>query len=285
MDINNTTAAGAGAMAGAITNSGGITVAAHASGGSSVASATGIHLLSGPAMLRIVNSGSISVEAAVGNGGAASARGIRAIGNGMAGAPTDVLTIENSGDIIVRFSTDGGTAFHRGTAIDVTEAPNPTVINLLAGNITGDINLQSDADTINVTDDETVFNGIINASCMPAAGVAAGTGGGAADSPALSSCGVGTLNINNGGNFHLAIDDVDGPSYVFMNTLDLRAPVVVAPATSRPARSPSIFRERSAARFRWAPIRRCSWTMRSSTARWSRTWRRGHCSTPRSTRT
>ena len=124
--------------------------------------------------------------------------------------------------------------FHRGTAIDVTEAPNPTVINLLAGNITGDINLQSDADTINVTDDETVFNGIINASCMPAAGVAAGTGGGAADSPALSSCGVGTLNINNGGNFHLAIDDVDGPSYVFMNTLDLRAPVVVAPATSSP---------------------------------------------------
>ena len=42
------------------------------------------------------------------------------------------------------------------------------------------------------------------------------------------------MNINNGGNFHLQIDPVDGPSYVFMDTLDLRAPVVVAPATSSP---------------------------------------------------
>jgi hypothetical protein len=91
----------------------------------------------------------------------------------------------------------------------------------LSGNIFGNIELQSNEDVINVTGGETLFNGIINSSCFDGDAIAAG-----GDNPTLSSCGIGTLNINNGGNFHLAIDDVDGPSYVFMNTLDMRAVAV-----------------------------------------------------------
>jgi len=240
-------------LAGTINNSGTLNVVAHAAGGVASATfttltgtgesvttttvttttplssavATGIRTNSGVNNLLISNSGAINVDAITENGGAATAYGIGVTSNGVATPGVDdVTTIENSGDIIVRVSTDGGTTFHRGTAIDVTEAPNRTVINLLSGSIFGNIELQSDDDTINVTGGETLFNGIINSGCLPADGVPATTAGGAADSPALSSCGVGTLNINNGGNFHLQIDPVDGPSYVFMDTLDMRAVAV-----------------------------------------------------------
>ena len=83
--------------------------------------------------------------------------------------------------------------------------------------IYGNIELASNADTINVTNGETLFDGIVNSGCMPAGGPTALT----LDNPAQNACGVGTLNINSGGNFHLTIDPVDGPSYVFMNTLNM----------------------------------------------------------------
>jgi hypothetical protein len=108
---------------------------------------------------------------------------------------------------------------HRGEAIDVSAAPvDHTVINLLGGNITGNIELQSDADVINVTTGETVFNGVVNNyQCGQFVGALT------LDDPAQNDCGVGTLNINSGGNLHLAIDAVDGPSYVFMDTLNMGA--------------------------------------------------------------
>ena len=106
----------------------------------------------------------------------------------------------------------------------MSDAPNRTVINLMgngtaAANIYGNIELQSDADTINVTDGETHFNGVINSECMPAGGPTALT----LDNAAQNACGVGTLNINSGGNFHLLNVAADGPSYVFMDTLNMGA--------------------------------------------------------------
>ncbi|HEY6048361.1 MAG TPA: autotransporter domain-containing protein [Sphingomicrobium sp.] len=189
----------------------------------SSAQAIGISMYVGATTATITNSGTIDVEAKTDKGGPASAYGIWVQNNETGVPPTanDVLTINNSGDIIVRYSTDGGTTFHRGTAIDVTQAANNSVINLLGGNITGDINVQ-DGDAINVTTGETVFNGVINgvinAGCFDGAAIAAG-----GDNPALSSCGVGTLTVNGGGNLHLTNDAVDGPSYVFVNTLTMGA--------------------------------------------------------------
>ena len=91
----------------------------------SSALATGIRVDGGVNNMTISNSGSINVDAITENGGSATAYGIRVTANGaVVPAADDVTTIENSGDIIVRVSTDGGTTFHRGTAIDVTEAPN-----------------------------------------------------------------------------------------------------------------------------------------------------------------
>ncbi len=43
------------------------------------------------------------------------------------------------------------------------------------------------------------------------------------DSAAQNDCGVGTLNINTGGNLHLLNVAADGPSYVFMDTLNMGA--------------------------------------------------------------
>ena len=154
-----------------------------------------------------------------------TAYGIRVTGNGtVTPAAGDVVTINNSGDIIVRVSQDGGTTFQRGDAIDVSEAPNRTVINLMgngtaAANIYGNIELQSDADTINVTDGETRFNGDrqLATCCGPFVGSLH------LDVAAQNDCGVGTLNINTGGNLHLLNVAADGPSYVFMNTLNMGA--------------------------------------------------------------
>ena len=87
----------------------------------SSAPATGILVNSGVNNMTITNSGSINVDAITANGGAAKAYGIRVASNGGATplATDDVVTINNSGDIIARISTDGGTTFQRGTAIDV----------------------------------------------------------------------------------------------------------------------------------------------------------------------
>ncbi len=222
-------------MNGSITNSGTLNVLAMAAGGplpvgtgaattpGSSAVATGINVFSGVNNMTISNSGTIMVTA-VTNGGNAEAEGIYVQSNGTAtpGA-LDVTTINNSGDIIARFSTDGGTTFHRGEAIDMAEEPNRSVINLMGAaagpaHIYGNIELASDLDTINVTDGETIFNGVVNNDlCGGFLGVLT------LDNPAQNDCGVGTLNINTGGNLHLVIDPVDGPSYVFMDTLNMGA--------------------------------------------------------------
>jgi hypothetical protein len=228
------TSTNAQAVAGSITNSGELNVAAFASGGTitngtgatatttpgSSAQATGILVNSGVNNMTITNSGAINVDAVTANGGAANAYGIRIASNGDATPVAgDVVTINNSGDIVARISTDGGANYLRGTAIDVTDAPNRAVVNLLGGNIYGNIELQSDADVVNVTTGETVFNGIVNSGCMPAGGPSALL----LDSAAQNDCGVGILNINAGGDLHLVIDDAEGPSYVFMDTLNLGA--------------------------------------------------------------
>jgi uncharacterized protein with beta-barrel porin domain len=168
----------------------------------------------------ITNSGTIDVRAITANGGPAQAYGIRVTSNGAATpAAGQVLTINNSGDISALYSTDGGTTFHRGEAIDVSAAPvASTVINLLGGSVTGNIELQSDADVINATTGTTLFNGVVNNNLCGAF-----VGAITLDDPAQNDCGVGTLNINGGGNLELAIDAVDGPSYVFMDTLNMGA--------------------------------------------------------------
>src|SRR5205085_5277705 len=148
---------------------------ASASAYTSNALATGIRTDSGINRMTITNTGAINVDAVTANGGDATSYGIRVTSNGATTpAAGDVVTINNSGDIIARISTDGGTTFHRGEAIDVSDAPNRAVINLLGGTppsrIYGNIELRSNADLIHVTSGETRFNGIINSGCMPAGG-------------------------------------------------------------------------------------------------------------------
>jgi hypothetical protein len=64
-----------------------------------------------------------------------------------------MFTINNSGDIIVRVSGDGGATWQRGMAISVRRS-NKSVINLLDGSIYGNIDLgrrrdhQCDGETV-----------------------------------------------------------------------------------------------------------------------------------------
>ena len=190
------------------------------------------------------------------------------------------MTINNSGDIIVRVRRMAERRSSVATAIDVSDAPNRTVINLMgngtaAANIYGNIELQSDADTINVTDGETRFNGIINSACMPAGGPTALT----LDNAAQNACGVGTLNINSGGNFHLLNVAADGPSYVFMDTLNMGADGTITFDLPAPVGGGTMSRS--------GLTRRCSSTRPTSMARSSRTSRRRPtgCGTTRPTRT
>ena len=65
-------------------------------------------------------------------------------GTGLPPLGTELFTLNNSGDIIVRVSGDGGATCQRGMAIDVALAPNNSVINLLGGgNIYGNIDIQA----------------------------------------------------------------------------------------------------------------------------------------------
>ena len=83
--------------------------------------------------LTVTNTGTISVDAITANGAPALAYGIHVLGSGggVAPAASDVFTINNSGDIIARQSTDGGTTFHRGDGDRRLGGAEPTVINLL----------------------------------------------------------------------------------------------------------------------------------------------------------
>ena len=106
---------------------------------------------------------------------------------------------------------------------------------------------------INVDVGETVFNGIINPECMPAGGPTALV----LDDPDQNLCGQGDLVIDDGGNLHLVIDPLDGPSYAFVNTFNDRV---------KTERSSSTCLAGLAARLRSAPIRRSSRKWPISTA-------------------
>jgi len=244
------TALQAAAAAGSISNSGTINVVANAAGATSTrvtgagtsattvvaahsnATATGIAVSGAAVDTTITNTGSINVDAITANGdavtdplspgGTATAYGIRVTGAAGVAPTTEVLTINNAGDIRVRESGDGGATWHRGEAIDVSAAPNASVINLISGNIYGNIEIQA-ADAINVQTGTTYFDGIVNSANLPTGGVTA------ADLDA-GLAGVGTINIDNGGNLELADPHFsgdpttyDGPAYVFADTLNVGA--------------------------------------------------------------
>jgi uncharacterized protein with beta-barrel porin domain len=223
---NHGTSGSFGLISGTIENSGSLKVSAKvdsANSGTVGATATGIFLNSGQIDATVVNTGTILVQAVTANGGDATAYGVHAVNWYDPAVDGDaVFTFTNDGGtIVVRESVDGGTTWQRGNAIDLTEAPNSSVVNLLGdGAIYGNIAIQ-DGDVINVEDGTTLFDGIINPGSMPAGGITA------ADLDTGLS-GPGTLNIDNGGNLELvsgnsvaAMDD--GPSYVFVDTLNIGA--------------------------------------------------------------
>ncbi len=204
-------ATGDGFVNGSIDNGGDLTVTANAEvagAGSAIAEATGIRVDASNSDLTLTNSGVISVSA-VTNGGSADATAIKFAASG-AGAvdPAAQVVITNQGaTIIARRSEDGGQSWLRGTAIDVSSAPNPSVVNLLGvGAIYGNINVAA-GDTINVAGGETWFDGIINAECQ------------------FSACGEGTLNIGSGGALFLRHNSAggDGPSAAFVEQLNVAA--------------------------------------------------------------
>jgi len=217
----------AGSMTGTITNAGELNVSAKADtpqGESAAATATGIYLTSTRNNLKVVNSGLIDVQAITNDGDSAVAYGLHLV-NAMRGNPpeaSDLFTFTNDGGtIIARQSTDGGESWQHGMAIDLSEAPNASVVNLIGdGVIYGNIAVQS-GDRIDVKAGTTYFDGIIGPSFKPAGGVTS----------ALLDSGVfgaGTLNIMDGGNLILAdargaanAAMYDGPSYVAVDTFNV----------------------------------------------------------------
>ena len=173
--------------------------------------------------MTVTNSGAIHVDALTANGGAANAYGILVTDNGTINGGPEVFTVNNSGDLIVRVSGDGGATWQRGMAIDVESAPNAAVINLLGGgNIYGNISVEAD-DIINVDNGITNFNGIIDPEFMPVGGVTAAD----LDSGLFGEA---TLNITSDGNLVLLDPRItgpanmyDGPSYVFVDTYNQAA--------------------------------------------------------------
>ena len=232
---------------GTLTNAGSIDVVAKAAGetmttvfesgsfvttvtvGRSSAFAAGIRLTGGYNGMTVTNSGTINVDAITFDDGFAQAIGIAALASVfMDRRPDVILTINNMGDIVARESIDGGQTWRRGLAINVAGnpenfapgLPNKAVINLLGGNIYGNIAIQQ-GDVINVQRAETAFDGIINPVCMGTSFAVDGGGG---------PCGVGTLFINDGGTLFFQdprsatrSNMYDGPSYAFVDTLDMRA--------------------------------------------------------------
>ena len=223
----SSTTVSAGTLDGSIVNSGELNVSAKvdsANSGTIGATATGIYLSSTRNSATVVNSGSISVDAVTGHGAPATAYGVHVVTaeRGDAATADDLFTFTNDGgDIVVRQSVDGGASWQRGMAIDVSAAPNASVVNLLGdGSIYGNVAIQA-SDEINVALGTTYFDGIINPSFVPDAGIS----GADLDS---GLAGVGTLNVANGGNLVLADPRLsgnaamyDGPAYVLVDTLNV----------------------------------------------------------------
>ena len=229
MNHSSVTAA-AGALGGSLVNAGKIDVSAKvdsAHSGTVGATASGISISATRNNLSVTNSGTINVKAVSGSGGPARASGVRVITSPaptLPPRPNDQFTFTNDGGTIVaRESTDGGKSWHRGMAIDVSEASNSSVINLLGnGLIYGDVGLRA-GDRMNVQSWTTYFDGVINPAALPAGGITV-----AALDSRLS--GAGSLNIGKGGNLVLADGQVGGaaamsggPSGALVDTLNVAA--------------------------------------------------------------
>ena len=169
--------------------------------GRSSAFAAGIRLTGGVNTMTVTNSGTISVDAVTFDDGHTEAMGIVALANlPMDRHPDDILTIINSGDIVVRKSIDGGQTWRRGLAINVAGnpdnfapgLPNKAVINLLGGNIYGNI-----ADP-GWRRDQCAAGGDV-VSTVSSIQCALGRAPWPALLRAPGTCGVGALVINNGG--------------------------------------------------------------------------------------
>ncbi|MEY4837064.1 MAG: hypothetical protein RLZZ475_923 [Pseudomonadota bacterium] len=156
-------------ISGSITNSGTLAVNATATGaagsGNSQASATGVTFESAVNTATFTNSGTIRATA-ITNGGSADATGILVrdftISPVVPGS-TDRMTIVNAGGtIIARISTNGGTTFQHGMAINTRFAPNPVDIRFTGtSNVYGNM-LLSDADTVTIASGVTTFDGVVN---------------------------------------------------------------------------------------------------------------------------
>lgn len=203
-----------GSISGTLTNSSKITVDAEVNGATEAAYAYGIGMDALSNGATINNSGTIKVSAKGHEGAALHAYGIAVYGatGTTSGSPNTssistqvatALTINNTGTIIVRQSTDNGATWQHGTAIDLTDAPNAAVVNLKGGSIYGNIELSND-DVINVSTAVTNFDGQVN------------SGGNL----------VGTLNILAGGTLYMqdeptANTSYDGASKVNVNALNI----------------------------------------------------------------
>jgi trimeric autotransporter adhesin len=177
-------------LSGTVTNTGTLSVTARATGDAQLpavtptlpasivpdqtlsigATAVGIDFEAAANTVTLQNRGTIDATS-ITNGAPSAAIGIlvRDYENvwGVQSAAGDVVTLNNLGGTIrARVSTNGGTSFTRGTAIDTSNAPNQVIINLEAGNgtngfIYGNIDLSAD-DAIRVRNGETVFDGVVN---------------------------------------------------------------------------------------------------------------------------
>ncbi|WP_265569306.1 beta strand repeat-containing protein, partial [Sphingomicrobium nitratireducens] len=181
----------------------------------SFASAVGVHLDGALVDASVTNSGTIMVDAWTANGdaadvgGLANAYGVLVTGAAEGATPTtETFVFTNDGGMIQsRVSGDGGATFARGFAVDVSDAPNASILNLYGeGDIYGHIHLQ-DGDTVNVEMGETSFDGLFN--------------------PDMEL--VGDLVIGNGGALFLRDDPhrtdnmYDGPSGGWLDTLTIEA--------------------------------------------------------------
>ncbi len=166
------------AIGGTIANSGTITISAAASGVlandamSAVSSGYGARAQAGGVLFEssvnnatFTNTGTVSVSA-VTNGGLSEAAGIVVTNfpeSPILPTETDVFTlVNNGGTIIARESTNGGTSWQRGVAIDTSVAPNRADIRFLgASSVYGDIKLSSD-DAVTIVSGQTRLDGVVN---------------------------------------------------------------------------------------------------------------------------
>lgn len=219
-------------LSGSITNSGTLAVTATATGApagempNADATAVGVHVQSAASIASFTNSGTIRVSA-VTNGGVSQATGIVvsdfAISPVLAGETDRMTIINNGGSIVARVSSNGGSVWKRGTAIDTSAAANPVDIRFSGtSSIYGNIRLGA-ADTVGITSGTTTLDGIVNPAGSAALGsltVASGATLFLVDQPTGNANYVGPARVN-----------VQGFTLASGSTLQLQLPsATLAPA-------------------------------------------------------